>query len=120
MKNFVFRIVVILASLIVVGVLGCPSPVTPTSPTTTHGTTTRDSSAEESYNRGCELLDEGEYDEAIDEFTKAIELDPAYADAYSNRGWAYAITEQYDRAIADYNRAIELDPQNASVYVYRG
>ena len=121
MKKFVFKIVVILALLVVVGVLGCPSPVTVT-PTTTHGTQaiTSVSSAEESYNRGSELLDKGEYDEAIDEFTKAIEIDPNYAEAYNNRGLAYYYTWEYDLAVADYDKAIEIDPDYADAYNNRG
>ena len=38
---------------------------------------------------------EGEYHKAIAAFTKAIELDPNFALAYSNRGWAYIQSEQY-------------------------
>ena len=52
----------------------------------------------------------GEYHEAIAAFTRAIELDPTFALAYSNRGRAYIELEQYEEAIADYDKAIELDP----------
>ena len=53
------------------------------------------------------MQDEKSYFEAhISHFTKAIEIDPSYALAYSNRGSAYGIGKgQYDKAISDYNKA---------------
>ncbi|MCD6490503.1 MAG: tetratricopeptide repeat protein [Thermodesulfobacterium sp.] len=38
------------------------------------------------YNRGNAYLNKGEYDLAIKDLTKAIELNPNYAAAYNNRG----------------------------------
>ena len=39
-------------------------------------------------NQGLVYNNEGEYDQAIAAFNKAIELDPELAFAYNNRGWA--------------------------------
>ena len=50
---------------------------------------------------------------AIENYNKAIELDPNDADAYNNRGLAYYYLEEYERAIEDYNKAIELNPNYA-------
>ena len=61
-------------------------------------------------NDGLVLNNQGEYQEAIVAFTKAIELDPSLATAYSNRGWAFIKLGQYEQATADYDRAAELDP----------
>ena len=52
----------------------------------------------------------GDFSDAIEDYTKAIELDPDYADAYNNRGYAYYLLEQYGKALNDYDKAIELDP----------
>ncbi len=71
-------------------------------------------------NQGCDLYDEGRYDEAIAEYTKAIELDQNDARYYCNRGIAYNQKGQYDLAIADYNKAIELDQNDARYYYNRG
>lgn len=57
--------------------------------------------------------------DAIDAFTKAIELNPTYADAYSMRAWTYGLHGEDRLAILDYNRAIELNP-NANDYAGRG
>src|SRR5215204_1440714 len=65
-------------------------------------------------NRGVEYADtKRDYDEAIREYTKAIELNPQFAEAYYNRGIAYSDKKEYDAAIQDYTKAIELNPRFA-------
>lgn len=70
--------------------------------------------------RGVELYEDGRYDEAVEEYTKAIELYPNYATAYDGRGSAYADKGQYDLAIADFTKAIEIDPHYIVAYFNRG
>lgn len=53
---------------------------------------------------------QGQYDRAIEEFTKAIAIDPDSAEAYYSRGLAYIMIEDYASAVKDYDKAIELDP----------
>lgn len=43
----------------------------------------------------------GALDTAIADYTKAVELEPGYAKAYSARGGAYFRKRLYDQAIAD-------------------
>ncbi len=126
MKKFTFCMVFILALSLVGGLLGCPSPGSTSAPASTPvapeptTTSTPASPALENYSRGCALSSKGKYDEAIAEYTKAIELDPNFAYAYNNRGVAYKNKGQYDLAIADYNRAIELDPNDADYWNNKG
>ena len=61
-----------------------------------------------------------DYNGAIADYTKAIELNPNYALAYYNRGISKKDLEDNYGAIADYNKAIELDPNYTSAYVNRG
>lgn len=61
-----------------------------------------------------------QYNPAIADFSKVIELDPKDVDAYFNRGVAYKKKEQYDLALADYAKVIELSPKDASLYGNRG
>jgi len=62
----------------------------------------------------------GKYEEAIEDGTVAIRLDPKYAIAYNNRGNAKAGLGQYEESIADLDEAIRLDPKDALVYYNRG
>lgn len=61
-----------------------------------------------------------DYDGAIADYTKAIELNPKYSEAYCNRGNAKLLKRDYDGAYADGNQAIALDPKNADAYSVRG
>lgn len=76
--------------------------------------------AEEHFNKGVELQNDDRYQEAIVEYTKAIELDDQLARAYTNRGNLYGQLGQFDRAIADFDQAIALDPGDALAYWNRG
>lgn len=69
--------------------------------------------AEEHNNRGAELLIEGNYSEAAEEFRKAVEIDDDYADAYYNLGKVYSYLEDYSSAEEYYTTAIEIDPDDA-------
>ncbi len=62
----------------------------------------------------------GLLDRAIEEFGKAIRLDPTYAYAYFTRGHAYSQIRNFKRAIEDYNEAIRLDPMNKDAFLNRG
>ena len=64
------------------------------------------------------------FDQAIADFTRAIEINPGNAFAYLYRGIAYSITGfglpgTADRALPDYNKAIEIDPMLAEAYLRR-
>ena len=69
------------------------------------------------YNNRGSLFDKQElYDRAIDDYSKAIELNPDYAKAYNNRGFDYDNQHLYDKAIADYAKALEIDPNFTKAY----
>ena len=77
-------------------------------------------SAADWFKKGYQYYLNKEYDSAIEAYTKAIVLDPNYADAYNIRGAAYGSKGQYDRAIEDFNKAIQLNPNAAVAYASRG
>jgi tetratricopeptide (TPR) repeat protein len=62
----------------------------------------------------------GEYQRAIVDYDRAIELDPNYARAYASRGSAFRNLREYKRAIEDYNRALENRPSYLWAYAGRG
>ncbi len=72
------------------------------------------------FSIGRALLDKGSYPEAIAEFTKAIELNPGFRNAWKVRASTYALMNQWDKAIADCSKVIELNPQNALSWNLRG
>ncbi|MFH1440728.1 MAG: tetratricopeptide repeat protein [Candidatus Omnitrophota bacterium] len=71
-------------------------------------------------NRGLTSQIRGDYEQAISDFTKAIEINPNDAHGYNNRGLIYEIKGSYDQAIADFNKAIEINPDFEGPYCNRG
>lgn len=69
---------------------------------------------------GIECLKRKDYDRAIENFTKAIQLNPKYSEAYNNRGIAFVAKGNYEKALADYNTAIELNPEFFYAFINRG
>ncbi|HNQ20955.1 MAG TPA: tetratricopeptide repeat protein, partial [Bacteroidales bacterium] len=51
-------------------------------------------------------------EKALQDFTKAINLDYTYAEPFLNRGILYYNTGRPDQALADFNRFLELKPDN--------
>jgi len=61
----------------------------------------------------------GNYSSAIQDYDRALDLEPDYANVYIGRGIAYANLEDYPRAIQDYDRAISLNPDEPAAYYNR-
>ena len=55
----------------------------------------------------------------MEDFSKAIHLNPLYADAYNNMGFTYYTIGQDQRAIEYYNKAITLKSDYALAYSNR-
>jgi len=72
------------------------------------------------YGRGNARGAAGEYDGALRDFDRCLELAPGYWKAFNNRGRLFADAKEYDRAIADYGSAISLNPAEARLYLNRG
>ena len=75
--------------------------------------------------RGNRYSRNGVYGKAIEDYTKALELDQDHPEAYYNRGCSWYEVGRYDDAIADLTRAIELNPtadyyygQRAMIYLF--
>lgn len=65
-------------------------------------------------------LENGDFDSAIADFSKAISIRPADAEAYVGRSAARISNQEYDEAIADCTEAIRLRPEYPSAYYGRG
>ena len=76
--------------------------------------------AEDYYYLSIALHQRGEHKQAVDSYSRAIELAPKRAEFYNSRGATMSILKDYQRAIADFDKAIELDPQHALAFNNRG
>lgn len=57
-----------------------------------------------------------QFDEALDEYSQAIELDPDYALAYFYRGLIHMWQGEWEEALADMQRVTLLDPDQAHAH----
>jgi tetratricopeptide (TPR) repeat protein len=78
------------------------------------------SQAELALQQGNFLMTLRQIDKAIENYSRAIKLNPNYTDAYKNRGIAYREKGKYNRAITDFSTAIDLKPDDAEIYKSRG
>jgi len=77
--------------------------------------------------RGNSYFKKGQLDQAIADYTKALEINPRLAIAYAQRGNIYNEKGQLDRVLADYNKALEINQKipyiwggRGSVYLHKG
>ena len=71
------------------------------------------------YNRCTYNLREGteeKFRKAVEDCTRAIELEPNYMQAYNNRGMGNMELGNYQLAESDFKKAIEIDPDYAVAY----
>ncbi len=61
-----------------------------------------------------------QYNNAIENYTRAIDIEPKFVLAYYNRGVTSNLLGNNNDAITDYTRVIEIDPSYALAYMNRG
>jgi tetratricopeptide (TPR) repeat protein len=71
-------------------------------------------------NRGFSYHETNKFDEALKDFTCAIELNEKYAWAFARRGVTYRSMGKFDEALKDFTCAIELNDKYAWAIVQRG
>jgi len=72
------------------------------------------------FKAGLAYYDKGQFDEAIAEYKKAIEISPDYAEARSNLGAAYGKKRLFDEAIVEYKEAVKINPNLFEAHVGLG
>ena len=60
------------------------------------------------------------WDLAIKHYSKAIDLNPRYAEAYTGRGTAYFELGEYERQLGDYQKASQIAPNDPQITLYLG
>jgi tetratricopeptide (TPR) repeat protein len=83
----------------------------------------RGATAEQLNQEGDTLFDDQSYNDALDAYTKAVQLKPI-ASAYYHIGWIYNDRADYDSALSALQQAVRLNPNYATAldelaYTYR-
>ena len=61
-----------------------------------------------------------DYEGSIEDYNKAIEINPNYFKAFRERGISKSANGDYEGSIKDFNKAIEINPNYAFSYASRG
>src|SRR5438067_6598374 len=72
------------------------------------------------YNLGLALKNQGQLDQAIAHYRRAIDIWPDYVDAHYNLGGAYIEKGEVDEVHDDYRRANEIRPDEADTHTILG
>ncbi|NDJ17745.1 tetratricopeptide repeat protein [Myxacorys almedinensis] len=68
------------------------------------------------FERGLQKLRARFYKSAIEEFNRALSIDPKFKEAHSGKGFAYIQLGDLHNAIASYKQILQVDPNAASAY----
>ena len=69
---------------------------------------------------GISNLNLNKPEKALEDFSRAIEIDPSRADGFVGRANTLNTLKRYEEALRDFDIAIEIDPKLANAYVNRG
>ena len=91
------------------------------------GCSSKEKQAEKHFKKGFVHHDQGNLDKALEEYGKALQLNPNYAKVYTNIGTIYLEKKDYDKAIQQFKKVIELNYWDKKahynlglVYLYKG
>jgi tetratricopeptide (TPR) repeat protein len=72
------------------------------------------------FDEGLQLMKQEKYEEAVEQFRKALEKDPQQHNIIGNMADAYAKMNKYDEALEFYKKAIAAKPDDAPLYTNMG
>ena len=70
--------------------------------------------------RGKSLVNIKQYEKALPDFDRALELDPKAAKPYHGKGTIYYFQKKYKDALKEITKSIELDGSDSKVFYWRG
>ncbi|HSS20372.1 MAG TPA: caspase family protein [Pyrinomonadaceae bacterium] len=97
-----------------------PAPVTEASNIGVSQRPPLTSDPQQYYARSLAHLNRGEFDAALTDINRTIELSPAFAQAYAVRAGIHHLKNDLNAAIVDSNKAIELHLNHEAPYLVRG
>ena len=68
---------------------------------------------------GVSNLNTGKPEKALEDFNRAIKIDPQLAGGYLGRANTFNLMGRYEKSIEDYDTVLEIDPTLANAYVNR-
>jgi tetratricopeptide (TPR) repeat protein len=68
---------------------------------------------------GISHLNTGKPEKALEDFNRAIKIDPTRADGYLGRANSLNTLGKYSKALEDYHRVIEIEPDLGNAYINR-
>lgn len=77
-------------------------------------------SARKYLKAGDDFAQVNKFDDAIEQYTNAIETDPEYEDAYIARAKIYERLRKFEEAAQDYERALVFQDKNEEIYYHAG
>ena len=77
-------------------------------------------SAEDARYRGNEYMKAKEYDEAVNAYSRSLDLNPNEPATYCNRAMAYLRLKNYARCIEDAEKTLSMEPDYVKAYHRRG
>jgi lipoprotein NlpI len=87
----------------------------------------KEKQAQKHYMKGFEYHNQGLVEKAIEEYQKALKLNPNYIEAYMNIGAIYVDEKEYDQAIQQFKKVVEINYYYGKahynlgmVYLYKG
>ena len=83
------------------------------------GPASAQTTAAEYNSQGITKSNNGDRQDGIADYTKAIALDPGFVSAYTNRGFSYKEVGNYEAALADFDKALTLKSDDWYTLSYR-
>jgi tetratricopeptide (TPR) repeat protein len=80
----------------------------------------QEETAEFYYNRGREYFENYIYHHAMEDYNRALQLNPDYAEALNGRGEIYLNVSDYTDAEKEFSKAIWVNPKYEKAYINRG
>lgn len=68
----------------------------------------------QNYNQGIEAYNQGRVNDALNKFTRATQIDPAYGDAYYNMGSIYYQLKRFPDAADMFQKSVNLAPADSN------
>ena len=72
------------------------------------------------FRAGEDFVKSLRYEDAIAQFTSAIDIEPSNSDFYAARGLAYEMINKYEEAYADYEKAMVFKPKEVDLIIDLG